>query len=75
MADCIIAMKSQTTAEKARRIAVTERMGAEVVSIDPSFTRHGCSVGLRLDCDNARRLSEILDRRNIAHGDIIGRTV
>jgi len=66
-------MKSQTTAEKARRIAAAEKMNAEVVSIDPSITRHGCSMGLRLECEHASRLCEILDRRNIAHGDIIGR--
>ncbi len=73
MADCIIAMKSRTTAEKARRIAVSEKMSAELVSVDPSVTRHGCSVGLRLGCADAQRLSELLDRRNIARGDIIGR--
>lgn len=70
---CVIAMQSQTAAEKARRIAVSEQMGAEVVSIDPSVTRHGCSVGLLMDCENARRLCELMDRRNLVHGDIIGR--
>lgn len=73
MADCVIAMKSHTTAEKARRLASSEKIHAEIVSIDPSLTKHGCSMGIRLDCEDVRRLTELLDRRNIAHGDIIGR--
>ncbi|MBQ8186142.1 MAG: DUF3343 domain-containing protein [Clostridia bacterium] len=73
MADCIIAMKSQTTAEKARRIAASEKIRAQIVSVDPSLTRHGCSLGLMLDCADAVKLTETLERRNIAHGDIIGR--
>lgn len=73
MADCVIAMKSQTTAEKARRAAASERIHAEVVSIDPSVTKRGCSVGLRLNCGDAERLTTILERKNIAYGDMIGR--
>ena len=73
MSDCIIAMKSQTMAEKARRIAASEKIRAEIVSVDPSLTRHGCSLGLMLDCTEAKKLTPILAKRNIAHGDIIGR--
>ncbi len=73
MADCILAMKTQTSAERSRRIALTENIYAEVVSIDPSITRRGCSVGLRLPCREAGRFMEILDRKKIPYGDLIGR--
>lgn len=74
MADCVIGMKSPTAAEKARRIAASEKIRAEVVSVDPSVTKRGCSLGLRLSCADAERLTEILDRRNISYGDVIGRS-
>jgi len=74
MADCVIGMKSPTAAEKARRIAVSEKIRAEVVSVDPSVTKRGCSLGLRLSCADVERLTEILDRRNISYGDVIGRS-
>ena len=50
MAECVIAMKSQTAAERARRAAAFERIYADVVSIDPSVTRRGCSLGIKLSC-------------------------
>ena len=45
MAECIIAMRSQTSAERARRAAVFERIYVDVVSIDPSVTRNEDSYG------------------------------
>lgn len=73
MKDCILAMKTQTAAERARRIAVMEKISAEVVSIDPSVTRRGCSIGIRLPCAQVSELQEMLDRRKIPYGDVIGR--
>ena len=73
MADCIIAMKSQVAAERARRVAVYERIYAEIVSIDPSVTRRGCQVGLRLSCSEVNNLKNLLEKKNIPYGDIIGR--
>ncbi len=73
MADCILAMKTQTSAERARRIAVMERIPAEVVSIDPSVTRRGCSIGISMPCSYISKFQTILDRKNIMYGDVIGR--
>ncbi|MBE6617771.1 MAG: DUF3343 domain-containing protein [Ruminococcaceae bacterium] len=74
MADCVIAMKSQTAAEQARRAANHERIYAEIVSIDPSITRRGCSMGIRLSCANIDKMKRILERKNIPYGDIVGRS-
>lgn len=74
MADCVIAMKSQTAAEQARRAANHERIYAEIVSIDPSITRRGCSMGIRLSCAHVDRMKFILERKNIPYGDIVGRS-
>lgn len=73
MPDCILAMKTRTAAEKARRTAAFERMETEVVSVDPSVTRHGCSVGLRLNCADVEEVTQLLDRKGIVYGDVIGR--
>lgn len=73
MTDCILAMKTQTAAERARRIAVMEKIPAEVVSIDPSVTRRGCSIGIRMPCSYISAFQKILDRKNITYGDVIGR--
>ncbi len=73
MPDCILAMRTRTAAEKARRAAAFIKIPAEVVSVDPSVTRHGCSVGLRLRCADVDELTGQLDRRGILYGDVIGR--
>lgn len=73
MPDCILAVKTQTAAEQARRAALLERIDAEVVSVDPSLTRRGCSLGVRLPCTDMERLIRVLDRKKIPHGDVIGR--
>ena len=75
MADCILTMKTRTSAEKARRIAALERILTEVVSVDPSMTRHGCSVGLRLNCAEAAAVTALLEKKGIAYGEVIGRGV
>ncbi len=75
MAECIIAMKSQTSAERARRAAAFERIYADVVSIDPSVTRRGCSLGIRLPCSEVDRMKMIMEKKNIPYGDVIGRGV
>ena len=75
MAECIIAMKSQTYAERARRTAVFERIYVDVVSIDPSVTRRGCAYGIRLPCSEVEQMKSVMDKKNIPYGDVIGRGV
>ncbi len=73
MSDCILPMRTRTSAEKARRAAAIAKIPAEVVSVDPSVTKYGCSVGLRLNCADVDKLTEQLDKRGIVYGDVIGR--
>lgn len=75
MGECIIPMRSRTEAEKGRRAAVRAGIPTETVSVDPSLTRHGCSVGLRVACMNVHALESVLDRNGIRHGDIMGRRI
>ena len=62
---CIIAMRSQTHASRGRQVLRKCGISAEIVSIDPSLTRHevcgACSAAV--DCLTAHRVS---------YGDILG---
>lgn len=73
MSDCIIAMKTQTAAEHARRIARMNHIPAEVISLDPSITRRGCSIGIRTSCASVNSYLKTLDQHKIPYGDVIGR--
>lgn len=72
MAECVISVKSHTVAERVRRLATAERIRSEIVSVDPKLTKRGCSVGLRLPCDDVAALKRILEKRRITYGDIFG---
>ena len=73
MSDCVVAMQSRTAAERGRRTAALARIDAEIVSIDQSFTKRGCSVGVKVRCDKIYTLTDLLDKNKISYGDIIGR--
>jgi tRNA threonylcarbamoyladenosine modification (KEOPS) complex Pcc1 subunit len=72
MAECVISVKSNTVAERVRRLAAAERIPSEIVSVDPKLTKRGCSVGLRLPCEDVAALKRILEKRKITYGDIFG---
>lgn len=75
MGDCVITVRSQTAAERARRAAALERVNAVIVSIDPSVTKRGCALGLRLPCEDVEQMKAVLNKKNIPYGDVIGRGV
>ena len=70
MQDCIITLKSRTSAERGRRSL--PGAGASVVSLDPGLTRGGCSFGLKLPCRSVGRMKSELDRLGIPYGEVIG---
>lgn len=73
MSECVVAMPSRTSAERGRRAAVMAKIDIEIVSIDPTFTKKGCSIGIKVKCEDADRLIELLDKKKISYGDVIGR--
>lgn len=73
MQRCIIATNSLTFAQKGRRLLDDYAIRSEVVSLNGSETRQGCSHGLEVECrqiDNAVRLME---RFGIPYTEIIKR--
>lgn len=72
MAECVISVRSHTTAERVRRLAAGEKIKTQIVSVDPKLTKRGCSVGVKLACEDVASLKRILGRRGITYGDIFG---
>ncbi len=72
MSECIIPMKSPTAAKRAQRALSASGIKTQLVSIDPTLTRRGCAFGLSLACRESSRGTEVLDRRGITHGEVIG---
>lgn len=72
MRGCVITMKTRTAAERAERAAQSIGVKGEVVSVDPSFTKHGCSVGILVVCGEVDRLLLYLKRKGIPFGEVIG---
>lgn len=73
MKDCIIAMRSVTLAGKAERALRSAGIKTELVSVEPSLTKRGCSYGLSVECGLAERCERLLKSRGIDHGEVIGR--
>lgn len=69
---CLLAMKSMTYAEKAKRAAASLGISVEIVNIDPSITRRGCAFGLTLPCQSVPSLTALLDKQRVPYGDVLG---
>ena len=62
-----------THAQKAKQILGSERIRCEIVSLDPTVTRHGCGFGIAYDCLDQPRVAAILKRNGLGYGDTIGK--
>ncbi len=60
MERCVITSKSLTSALKAKDILADSAVYANIIKIDPSYSKHGCSYGLEIDCRNKRNAEKML---------------
>ncbi len=60
-----------TLAQKAGRAIGNENLNAEVVKVDSSKTRRGCSWGVAFDEGDLYRVRMIFSNRSIAEREII----
>lgn len=72
MSDCIIAMRSMTLAQKAERILASNGIRVDIVNIEPSLTKRGCGYGLTLSCYDMDKALDLMKRKRVSHGEIIG---
>lgn len=73
MSRCISSLKSMTHAQKARRSLSSEGIDVEIVSLDKNLTRNGCAYGISYDCRYSKQVAEILGRRGLGYGDVLGK--
>ena len=69
---CVATMKSMTYALKGKNILETKGIPAEIISLDPSLTSHGCAYGISFACGQSGDVKRLLDMKKIAYGEIIG---
>ena len=69
---CKAAIKNMTGAMKARDAMRRAGVTAEVVSIDSSLTKRGCSYGVSFPCEKESEARRILNAKNIDYGEILG---
>ncbi len=72
MNESIIAMRSETTASKAQRLLTRNGIRCRIVSIDPTLTSRGCSVGLAMNTYDVKVAERLLDAANIFYGEVLG---
>ena len=68
---CIASFKSMTYAIKAQKILNNNYLSSEIVKLDSSFSKKGCSYGVKFDCVNLYTVENILNNNNINHSQII----
>ncbi len=72
MKDCIIVLSSMTISKRAQKGLQSFGIVSEIVSVDSKLTKNGCSFGLTVDCYKVDSAVEILDRKRIKHGEVLG---
>lgn len=69
---CIAAMKSMTSAQKGKNVLAAMGVYCEIVNLDPMMTENGCAYGLSFPRLGADEVARLLNRKKIAHGEILG---
>ena len=65
MSESIIAMRSETAAAKAQRFLMRNGVRCRIVSIDPTLTSRGCSVGLAMNAYDVKGAEKLLENSGI----------
>lgn len=68
---CIFALKSNTFAQKAKRILQINGINSEIIRLEPSLTKNGCSFGISLPCDNLYLSETLLKQNRLNYTEII----
>ena len=68
---CIIALKSNTFAQKAKRILQSNGIKAEIMRLEPNLTKNGCSYGVSLPCDSLYLSETLLNQNRLKYTEII----
>lgn len=62
---CIISLKSNTYAQKVRKILSNHGINIEIVRLEPQKTKRGCSYGISFQCEKLYYVKTVLNQNNI----------
>ncbi len=68
---CIASLKSLTYAIKAQKVLSNYYINAEIVKLDSTNNKKGCSYGVKFDCINLYSAENALKNNNVKYFQII----
>ena len=68
---CIVALKSNTYAQKAKKILFKQGIKAEILRLEPYKTKNGCSYGVSFPCESQFHVEFYLKQSNINYSEIL----
>lgn len=68
---CIASLKSMTYAIKAQKILSNYYISSEIIKLDTTLSKKGCSYGVKFDCINLYSAEKALNNNNIKYSQII----
>ena len=69
---CLISLKSNTYAQKVRKILSNNRFSVEIIRLESQKSTRGCSYGIKFPCENLYYIKSILNQNNIEYSEILG---
>ena len=67
----IFALKSNTYAQKAKRILLKYNISSEIVRLEPFRTKNGCSYGIKIFNENLYNVQSIFNQNSIQYSEIL----
>lgn len=67
---CLISIKNLTAAQMAKKALLREGIYSNIVSVDPTLTRSGCSYGLSFNCTEGETARRVLKKASINFGEL-----
>ena len=68
---CIFTCRSMTDALRAERVLREGRISGEIISIEPSLTKRGCSYGITVNVQNCEKAESVLRKRHVFFGEVV----
>ena len=68
---CVVALKSMTYAIKTKRVLEDSYIDSEIIKLEPSMTKKGCSYGVKFNCVNLDSATNAIRRYSIKYSELI----
>ena len=68
---CAVALRSMTHAIKAKKALSESYIDSEIIKLEPSMTKKGCSYGVSFNCVNLNSAYEAFKKMSIKYTELI----